>query len=658
MAVDEKNVTGPPIQSMQLGVYRVVTEILPPISPIEHWRKAKRLFPTLARLTRDVYSVGPGVFFLFIITEVWISCLEPTLTLHLSSRILSVIEAGLRKGSPDGFAIFLAVALRMTCLIFTTAIRWWSVRFEPVIQHRIEVKFQNYILRSKLGTDLSTVQANLSTDHVSERTSFVTFKYTIKSITKMLGVLGQLGYVFRIVRSSGHGPVFGLLCIAQPILEVMLSQSLWSKAHVVEATDPHFLRMKGLRELSEPKYKQDVITGDIVQYIIREFRRAVSLLGDTDVSGPSEQYRRRGSSLPNVVTALAGDLPMLYYAGNAILNPTKFSLASIATLQKSEQLLSWTFLDVFYNVQTVKRLTNSVKMVYDLEKTVNESKMKDGELPYPPLDCPHEQGMPFELKNVSFMYPGATKMALDNISLHIPAGQLIVLVGANGSGKSTIVKLLTRLYDATSGAVLIEGQDIKNYKMADMRCATAALTQDHHLYPLSLGENIGLGNPDHVADMDMIRAAAAKGGADGVVAKLADGFETVLEHPRGLKYGSSVKKTDKTLLGAELEKMMKEGMARTFMRFTSGAVRLVCVDEPSSSLDPEGEWELFKNLRLVREGKTMVFVTHRFGHLTRHADAIVCMKDGAIIESGTHEELMTLSGEYCKMYKIQANAFN
>ncbi|KAJ7500370.1 P-loop containing nucleoside triphosphate hydrolase protein [Mycena galericulata] len=507
----------------------------------------------------------------------------------------------------------------------------------------------------------------MSTEHVSARVSWRTFETAVDAVTTLTGSVAQIAYIFRLVRSTGHGPVFTILCFVQPVLQTVTRRSLWSKPLVVEATDQHYLRMKGLRELSQPKYKQDILTGDITQYILQEFRRAVGLLGDTDISDVWDQDRRLIGAPSYVATRLSRELPMLYYAANSIMNPTAFSLSTIATLHQSESLLSWMFGWVMYTGTSVMRNINSIKAVYDLENVVHE--MKSGELPYPPIDCPHKKGMPFELKNVSFSYPGTTAKALNDVSLSIKAGQLIVVVGANGSGKSTIVKLLMRLYDPTSGSILIEGEDVRNYKLTDLRQATAALTQDHHLYPLSLRENIGLGNPAHVANMEMIRAAAKQGGAEDVIAKLADGFGTVLEHPRGLKYGSDVSKGDKSPLAAELEKLTKEAdvsggerqrlvASRTFMRFTSGTVKLVCVDEPSSSLDPQAEWQLFKNLRLVRDGKTMIFVTHRFGHLTKHADVILCMKDSAILESGTHDELLALSGEYSKMYNIQAKAFD
>jgi hypothetical protein len=138
--------------------------------------------------------------------------------------------------------------------------------------------------------------------------------------------VGQLTYISRTVLSTGHGSVFPLLCLARPALEAVFDRSLWSKPHVVEANDPHYLRMKGLRELSEPKYRQDIITGDIVQHILQgtlycvflaptytrpEFRRAVRLLGDADISQPYEQYRRLNGAASHIVTKLARDLPMV-----------------------------------------------------------------------------------------------------------------------------------------------------------------------------------------------------------------------------------------------------------------------------------------------------------------------------------------------------------
>ncbi|KAJ7611789.1 P-loop containing nucleoside triphosphate hydrolase protein [Roridomyces roridus] len=665
----EEDASGPPIQSMQLGVYRVVTEASLPFNFREQWKRSAKLTPTVLRLVKDIYSSSPGLFCLYLLFVFWNNVVDSTLSLHLSGRVLAIIEEGLKAGRPDGPALFQAVALRMIGLALSAAVEWCMDHIYERLAQRSDTRVQQFVLQCKLATDLTGVQANISSNHIHERLPFQVFYYLLQGVLYSMGAVTQLGYVIRLVRSTGHGPAFTLICIAHPILQSTLQRVLWSKPHIVEADNPHFLRKSGLRELSDAKYRQDIITGDIVAYVIQEFRRAVNLLGDTDISSPHDQYSRQSGYSSHLVTKLAVELPMLYYAVNSILNPTAFSLSTIATLHQSETLLSYTFQSAFSFIQYGAHRVAGVQALYDLGNVAHE--MKDGDLPYPPLDSRHEQGMPFELKNVSFSYPGTTAKALNDITLSIKPGQLVVVVGSNGSGKSTIVKLLTRLYDATSGCILIDGQDIKSYRIPDLRQATATLTQDHHLYPLSLGENIGLGNPARVDDLEMIREAARQGGAEDMIAKLADGLGTVLERPRGLQWSNleEGEKEGNEQLKAAVEKMKKEAdvsggerqrlvASRTFMRFTSNTVKLVCVDEPSSSLDPQAEWQLFNNLRQVREGKTMIFVTHRFGHLTKHADVILCMKEGAIIESGTHEELLELGGEYCKMFNIQAKAFD
>ncbi|PBK82609.1 P-loop containing nucleoside triphosphate hydrolase protein [Armillaria gallica] len=279
--------------------------------------------------------------------------------------------------------------------------------------------------------------------------------------------------------------------------------------------------------------------------------------------------------------------------------------------------------------------------------------------------------MSFELRDVSFFYPGSqsTKPALSNINLSVQPGQMVVIVGSNGSGKSTILKLLSRFYDPTSGpeSILVDSIPISQYRMSDLRRATATLTQDHSLFPLSLGENIGLGYSEKVNDTEMIDRSAEKGGASHCLKKLELGKETRL-WTQNEAYGYNLPDDPDHPLQSELEKLQKNielsggeiqriVAARTFMRFETGNIRLVTVDEPSSALDSEGELKLFDNLIQAREGKTMIFVTHRFGHLTKRADLVVCMKDGTIIETGTHGELMAREGEYSKLYSIQASAF-
>jgi ABC-type multidrug transport system fused ATPase/permease subunit len=276
-----------------------------------------------------------------------------------------------------------------------------------------------------------------------------------------------------------------------------------------------------------------------------------------------------------------------------------------------------------------------------------------------------------------------------------------VIVGPNGVGKSTLVKLLTRLFEPTSGTVLVDGQDAKSYRLKDLREASAVLSQEHQvLGGVSVAEGVGLGRWQHKDDRALVDEALRLGGAQGLVRKLAKGSDTILR-PAQTKMemgvrpghdlwpiyeqlekeaevsGASVATTILlllTCLGLQVAKSSGSSRewseerrkpladvslhsARTFMRINTSAVRMVVVDEPSSAMDPAGEYELFKRLREARSGKTMIFITHRFGHLTKHADMILCMKDGRLVEQGTHAELVAKKGEYYDLYNVQAQAF-
>ncbi|KAE9403125.1 P-loop containing nucleoside triphosphate hydrolase protein [Gymnopus androsaceus JB14] len=311
--------------------------------------------------------------------------------------------------------------------------------------------------------------------------------------------------MFHLVRSGNHGIIFAILCIGKPLISPFIQQDMWSIPHVVEATNADYLRMKSLKSLEGSSFRMDILSGNLVQYIINEFQKARAGLGDISTESPEYQYEEKQSLFTKILTGLVGDFPLIYYAVITLLNPTSISVSTIASLQQSAILLRWLFWDIFYQADLIRRSVSRVQNLYDMEKNIQV--MKDGDLPYP-SEKQSVKGMGFELR------------------LNISGGERQRLVAS-----------------------------------------------------------------------------------------------------------------------------------RTFMRFHSDQIKFVAVDEPSSALDPEGELELFNNLREARTNKTMIFVTHRFGHLTKYADKILCMKEGKVEEFGTHVELMAKEGEYCKMYNIQAKAF-
>ncbi len=203
-----------------------------------------------------------------------------------------------------------------------------------------------------------------------------------------------------------------------------------------------------------------------------------------------------GAQLNIEFAGLADRSLQIYCALVYILYPERLSLSSVAILQQSSQHLDWAIAYVVGNINQFQRKYQKLKKVYDSANIANT--LVDGDITYPNTSSDDKpKGMSFELHDVSFSYPGsqATKPALSNINLSIKSGQMVVIVGSNGSGKSIILKLLSRFYDPTFRleSILVDGIPISQYCLSDLRRVTATLTQDHSLFPLSLGENIGLG---------------------------------------------------------------------------------------------------------------------------------------------------------------------
>jgi len=521
-------------------------------------------------------------------------------------------------------------------------------------------------IEARLSYDLPTSQKNASRNRATSEGAWQSFNVLIDFARELCSCVAQLGLIMQISRSDYGGPIFACLCLAQPLSDRLLRRSLYSSGHIVHANNKHYLRMQSLQELTDDGYRKDILVGNVSNYIKDEYAKAQRKLGTVSDIDADTQYTQRDTPEFDILSSLLYDLPMLFYAVAAIHNPSKLTIASIAILQQASMSLRQTFDRLLYDIHHFSSNLNRIKLIYDTVDIRNE--VSDGELTYPLDNDKPPSGMSFDVRDVSFGYPASksTRKALDKVSFSIKSGQLVVIVGANGSGKSTILNLLNRLYDPSSGNIFIDGQPINHYRVADLREATATLSQDHRIFPLAVSENIGLGNTSCIANLDMIGESAKRGGSFAFISKLTRSLSTNLSPPRTAYLAtfrdhshplwSIFEKLEKPveLSGGEKQRLVA---SRTFMRLTSEKIRFVAVDEPSSALDSEGELELFQRLREARSGRTMLFVTHRFGHLTKHADLILCMKDGTVVESGTHNELIEQNGEYARFYKIQAQAF-
>ena len=256
------------------------------------------------------------------------------------------------------------------------------------------------------------------------------------------------------------------------------------------------------------------------------------------------------------------------------------------------------------------------------------------------LPAPRPIRAGFEFRNVAFAYPGSSTMVVENINFRLEAEEKIALIGENGAGKTTLVKLLARLYDPTAGQILLDGVDLREYDVEDVRKEIGVIFQDYMRYELLAKENIGFGKIEDLADQARIELAAQKSMAFQVIGKLPNGYDQMI----GRRFDGGV-----DLSGGEWQKF---ALARAYMR----DAQLLILDEPTATLDARAEYEVFRRFAELTKGRMAVLISHRFSTV-RMADRILVLQDGRIREQGTHKHLVALGGQYAELFELQAAGY-
>jgi ATP-binding cassette subfamily B protein len=256
------------------------------------------------------------------------------------------------------------------------------------------------------------------------------------------------------------------------------------------------------------------------------------------------------------------------------------------------------------------------------------------------LSIPRPIQKGFEFRNVSFTYPGQSRLILTDVSFHLNPAERLALVGENGQGKTTIVKLLTRLYDPTAGQILLDGIDLREYDLADLWKEIGVIFQDFMRYDMTATENIAIGRIEEQNNTFRVRSAAQKSLAEQVIRKLPKGYDQVL----GRRFDGGV-----DLSGGEWQRM---ALARAYLR----DAQVLILDEPTAALDARSEHEVFQRFAELTRGKMALLISHRFSTV-RMADRILVLENGQIAEQGRHEQLLLNRGRYAEMFELQAASY-
>ncbi|KAJ7061494.1 P-loop containing nucleoside triphosphate hydrolase protein [Mycena amicta] len=628
------------------------------------WHNLQAVLLTLKRLTLDVYTLSPVTFPLLCLA-IFLQRTENILKWFFFNRILFLIETGLAGNEFPVADLVLNVAARAALGVTFVALGYWVRQAECTVSNYMIRHLEGMVFDYKSKADARTLEKNClsADDDLFGPNVWWAYSNILEGCGRLVAIIVQIYLSAAYFSSRREAALYTLMFLAKPLINSVLRPSFETKSWIAASNNPHYNRMHSLKAIaSNLAFKQEIITNGGSDYLARGYHNARRGLGNASVSHPAQQYEKKEGLLALVMAEFFGEFHLLYFLLAAIRVPRKFSLSKMVMLEDSGETISLQCAEMLMNFTAAQKELATVKRVYDLASA--QDAVVDGDIDHSTAASP--LGMGLVMQNVSFSYDADTQATqekktyvLRDVSFSIQPGQLVVIVGANGSGKSTLVKLLTRMYDCTAGSVLVDGRDIKDYKKDSLHNAMTLLPQEAHLYPgMSLAENIGIGDPRLGVEalgnekLKRIRAAARKGGAAGFIERLEGKYDAVLDPMAPVLWDCKCADshncplckvyydltTKKGLSGGQLQRLAAQVFftttvdypadvprcrSRTFMRMASGTIKLVVADEPSASLDPEAEKDLFNSLIRERCGKTMIFVTHRFGHLTKHADLIL-----------------------------------
>ncbi|MEO7768630.1 MAG: ATP-binding cassette domain-containing protein, partial [Ferruginibacter sp.] len=255
-----------------------------------------------------------------------------------------------------------------------------------------------------------------------------------------------------------------------------------------------------------------------------------------------------------------------------------------------------------------------------------------------PFPKPIQYGFTFE--NVGFRYLNSNRWANRHLNFTLHAGEKLALVGENGAGKTTLVKLLVRLYEPTEGRILLDGHDLREYDISDLRSEIGIIFQDYLRYQMTTSENIAMGNIKEKDNLPLIMKSAKQSLASIIIERFPEKYNQML----GRKFNKGVE-----LSGGEWQKI---ALARAYMRNS----QLVILDEPTAALDARSEYEVFQRFAELTKDKAAMLISHRFSTV-RMANRILVLEKGQLVEIGSHEELLDKGGRYAELFQLQAMGY-
>ena len=561
---------------------------------------------------------------LYTLLRLFGKCIVPLISIALSIVTKYVLDR-LAAQSPDGMKVFLWLTVLLLLIsIAATLINKVTSYAESMQNEMLQRHIQMDLMEKAMSADLEMFDNPRKNDRfASVSNDSFALTYIVWNAVDLAGGCVGLASSFLILCSSN--PLYGILVGLTAVPSALVTRAYTKILYRFNLSQTNQERQKN--------YLFGLATSGLYAPNVRFYHLGAMLKARYLAIWKGVFDRKRGMIRRRmVVTTILQLLPdilvtfIMFDIGRRVfLRQYTIGDYSLYTGLLS-QLIGAIFLCVEYGGQIVE---NRLKLenVSSFEKIPRS--ITDGELHIRQIDA-------VEFRQVGFTYPGTGRQILKDVSFTLQQGERVALVGLNGAGKSTIIKLLLRFYDVTEGEIRINGRNIRSYRLEDLRGCFSVYLQNDVIFGFSLRENVELNRADgSLAD------ALELSGADALLQNAPKGMET-----------SITRQFDE--LGMELSEGQKQklALARAFYRNCS----IVILDEPSSSLDPEAEDQVLRSLEQFSQGKLALFTSHRLTNVSI-ADRIIVLEDGRIVEEGTREELLRQSGRFAELYTYQAEKF-